>query len=162
MTHIKKQFFIIGIVVVVILLFSVYKINTTTNMQINLEKVRPPFEEVIGIPKSSITTMNNEKPLYYLTEGDMLYATGTVNQILADIGGADPGDPSIPPPELLISLDNSPVKNLGGVRILDRGCVGENIFMEDRVFVSGIIVRTIPEIGIILDCEQGAKVERIE
>ena len=95
------------------------------------------------------------EPTQFLTAGMMLHATGTVVEVISDTGG-DPT--STQPAELIISLDN--VK--GAVRVLDRGCIEKNIRTGDKVRVSGTIVKVIPDIGIILTCEQGANVKRLD
>ena len=97
----------------------------------------------------------------YLTEGMMLRATGTVSQVISDSGGLPEGDPFIPPVEYIISLDDSPVEGVGGVRISDTGCIDPGLWKNDRVVVSGTIVRIIPDVGIILTCDHGARVEHI-
>jgi len=96
-----------------------------------------------------------------LTKGMMLRATGTVYEIIQDTGG-DPADPSIPPTQIIISLDSSLVKDSSNVRISNEGCIDDKLFSRgDKVVVSGTIVNIIPDIGIILSCDQGAHIEHL-
>lgn len=128
-----------------------------------INKSRSTIEQKKNEPTNSLDSKTKTGSTESLTEGMMLRGFGTVHYYGQETGGADLDDPSIPPPQIIIYLDNSPVEGAGAVLISDTGCIDDDLFRDDRVLVSGKIVNIILERGVIfLECEQGARVERLQ
>lgn len=94
--------------------------------------------------------------------GSQLVATATVKEVIADAGGVNPDEQYIPPPEVVMIAYPSPTNEYTMIRLTNTGCVDENIVSGDKVLVSGMIVKNVPDYALILKCESGAQVSLMQ
>ena len=151
----KKHYIIIVFLAVLIMGVAYFVIKTVLEGENATPDIEDNKDRTTDLDLSDDETGSEDNEM--LTEGMVLNATGVVREVIYPPVFIDSH------PEVIITLDDVySAGDLRSVRILNKGCIDTSISTGEKVLVVGEVVNIYPGFAIILACDNGVMVKRID
>lgn len=151
----KKHYIIIVFLAVLIIGVAYFVTKTVLDGENATPDIEDNKDRTTGLDLSDDETGSEDNEM--LTEGTVLNATGVVREVIYPPEFIDSH------PEIIITLDDVySAGDLRSVRIINKGCIDKSISTGEKVLVVGEVVNIYPGFVIILACDNGVMVKRLD